>query len=116
MVMRSVADPDPGSGAFLTPGSGIRNGFILFRIPYPKPIFLKLCDNFLGKKFCNSLKIEPKFFLQHFKNIIIFNFVKFVATKKRYDYKFFHPSLLVADFGSGINIPDPQHWLSVLKI
>jgi hypothetical protein len=23
----SVADPDPGSGAFLTPGSGIRNGF-----------------------------------------------------------------------------------------
>jgi hypothetical protein len=24
----SVADPDPGSGAFLTPGSGIRNGFI----------------------------------------------------------------------------------------
>jgi hypothetical protein len=27
----SVADPDPGSGAFLTPGSGI--GF--FRIPYP---------------------------------------------------------------------------------
>ncbi len=25
----SVADPDPGSGAFLTPASGIRNGFIL---------------------------------------------------------------------------------------
>ncbi len=24
----SVADPDPGSGAFLTPGSGIRNRFI----------------------------------------------------------------------------------------
>jgi hypothetical protein len=22
----SVADPDPGSGAFLTPGSGIRDG------------------------------------------------------------------------------------------
>ena len=31
----SVADPDPGSGAFLNPGSGI--GF--FRIPDPKPIF-----------------------------------------------------------------------------
>jgi hypothetical protein len=30
-VVRSVADPDPGSGAFLTPGSGI--GF--FRIPDP---------------------------------------------------------------------------------
>jgi hypothetical protein len=26
-VWDSVADPDPGSGAFLTPGSGIRNRF-----------------------------------------------------------------------------------------
>jgi hypothetical protein len=26
MVFDSVADPDPGSGAFLTPGSGIRDG------------------------------------------------------------------------------------------
>jgi hypothetical protein len=25
-VNHSVADPDPGSGAFLTPGSGIRDG------------------------------------------------------------------------------------------
>jgi hypothetical protein len=25
-VVDSVADPDPGSGAFLTPGSGIRDG------------------------------------------------------------------------------------------
>jgi hypothetical protein len=33
----TVADPDPGSGAFLTPGSGI--GF--FRIPDPKTIFLR---------------------------------------------------------------------------
>jgi hypothetical protein len=33
----SVADPDPGSDAFLTPGSGI--GF--FRIPDPKPVFLR---------------------------------------------------------------------------
>jgi hypothetical protein len=31
MVADSVADPDPGSGAFLTPGSGIRDRF--FRIP-----------------------------------------------------------------------------------
>jgi hypothetical protein len=30
-VGSSVADPDPGSDAFLTPGSGIRNRF--FRIP-----------------------------------------------------------------------------------
>ncbi len=31
----SVADPDPGFGAFLTPGSGIWNGFF----PDPKTIF-----------------------------------------------------------------------------
>jgi hypothetical protein len=36
--LTSVADPDPGSGAFLTPGSGIRNRFIPdpgSRIPDP---------------------------------------------------------------------------------
>ncbi len=38
-VSNSLSVPDPGSGAFLTPGSGIRNGF--FRIPDPKPIFLR---------------------------------------------------------------------------
>ncbi len=78
----SVADPDPGSGAS-SPGSGI--GF--FRIPYlgsriPNPYFLELSDNFLGKKFYNSLKIGPDFFLQPFQNKIILNFVKFMATKK----------------------------------
>ncbi len=45
----SVADQEPGSGAFLTPGSGI--GF--FRIPdlgsrIPNPYFWELSDNFLG--------------------------------------------------------------------
>ncbi len=35
----SVADPDPGSDAFLTLDPGSRIGF--FRIPDPKPIFLK---------------------------------------------------------------------------
>ncbi len=41
----SVADPDPGSGAFLTPGSGIRNRFFPdpgSRIPDPKPILLRV--------------------------------------------------------------------------
>jgi hypothetical protein len=40
----SVADPDPGSGAFLTPGSGIQDPEYVFsgsRIPDPKPIFLR---------------------------------------------------------------------------
>ncbi len=43
-LVTSVAVPDPGSGAFLTPGpgSGIRNRFFPdpgSRIPDPKPIF-----------------------------------------------------------------------------
>jgi hypothetical protein len=43
-VQVSVADPDPGSGAFLTPGSGIRNTFFPYpgsQIPDPKTIFLR---------------------------------------------------------------------------
>jgi hypothetical protein len=36
----SVADPDPGFGAFLTPRSGIRISFSGSRIWDPKPIFL----------------------------------------------------------------------------
>jgi hypothetical protein len=88
----------------LTPGSGIRDpgsgiGFSGSRIPdlgsripdlgsripdpgsrIPIPYFLVLFDNFFGKKFYNSLKIGPNFFLQHFKAKIIYNFVKFVAT------------------------------------
>ncbi len=43
-VKISVADPGPGSGAFLTPGSGIRDRFFpdpVSRIPDPKTIFLR---------------------------------------------------------------------------
>jgi hypothetical protein len=43
-ISSSVADTDPGSGAFLTPGSGIRNRFFPdpgSRIPDPKTIFLR---------------------------------------------------------------------------
>ncbi len=102
----SVADPDPGSGNFFTPepGSGIRNRFF----PGPgsgsrNPYFLELSDKFLGKKFYNSLKTGPTFFLQHFKNKIIFNFVIFVATNKGMTtYFFFSPLSFVEVFGSGI--------------
>ncbi len=85
-------DPDPGSGAFLTPGSRIWDPELVFsgsRIP--NPYFWELCDNFFGKKFYNSLKIGPNFFLQHFKNKMIYNFVKFVATKKVWQLIFFTP-------------------------
>jgi hypothetical protein len=95
-------------------------------IPDPNPVFfLELSDKFLGQKFYNSLKTGPTFFLQHFKNKIIFDFVKFVATKKGLTTNLFSPLSFVAVFGSGIrdlgsgmgknqdpgsgiNIPDPQ--------
>jgi hypothetical protein len=84
----------------------------------------------LGKKFYNSLKTGLNFFLQHLKKKVIFNFVKFVATKKGLTKIFFSPLSFVVVFGSGIrdpgsgmdknqdpgsgiNIPDPQHCLQV---
>ncbi len=51
----SVADPDPGSGAFFTPGSGIRvpgwvKGSIRIRDPIEQPgsYFLELRNHFFG--------------------------------------------------------------------
>jgi hypothetical protein len=89
----------------LTPGSRIRNRF--FPDPglgsrIPNPYFRGLGDNFLGKNFNNSWKIGPNCFLQHIKNKIIFNFVKFVATKNGLTTKNFSPLSFVAVFESGI--------------
>jgi hypothetical protein len=107
LIRISVADPDSGSGAFFTPGSGIV-GFPdpESRIRDPKPILVELGDNFLGKK-------SYKFLVNWLKNgfftcskIKKLNFVKFEATKicsccwirdKSQDPRF------------GINTPDPQH-------
>ncbi len=81
----------------------------------------------LVKKFYNSLKISPIFFLQQFKTEIICNFVKFVATLKVMTTNFFSPLSFVAvldpgsgmaknqDPGSGINIPDPQYWYKLSR-
>ncbi len=123
----SVADPDPGSGAFLTPGFGIRTGF------FPDPgsqdhIFKSFLTIFLVKSFLSLWKLAKIFFLQHFKTKIIYNFVKFVATLKGMTTYFFFASLFCYCFesgirdpgsgmgknqdpGSAINIPDPPHWL-----
>ncbi len=54
----SVADLDPGSGAFLTPGPGI--GF--FRIPDQTHIFESLVTIYWVEKLYNSLKIAQIFF------------------------------------------------------
>ncbi len=85
-----MADPDPGSDAFLTlgPGSGIRNRY-LSGSRIPNPYFGEVSDILLGKKFYNSLKTYPNFFSSTFQNKIIFNFVKFVATKKDMKTNFF---------------------------
>jgi hypothetical protein len=61
-----------------------------YRIPDPHQFFPDP-----GKKFNNSWKIG-----QNIKNEIILNFVKSVATK-RYENKFFHPSLLLLLLGGG---------------
>jgi hypothetical protein len=119
---------DPRSSASLThgPGSGSGIGFSGSRIQ--NPYFWELSDKSLGKKFYNSLKTGPNFFLEHFKNKIIFNFVKFVAIKKVWQQISLHSSLLLLFFDpgsgtgknqdprSGINIPDPQHCLKYLNL
>ncbi len=66
-LLSSVVDPDPGIGAFLTPGpgSGIRYRVITDPgswIPDPKPIFEGLVTNFGVKSSINSLKHGPIFF------------------------------------------------------
>ena len=86
-----------GSGAFLTPGSGSGIGF--FWIPDLDPgslphIFQNLLT-ILVKKFYNSLKIGPNFFLQQFKTENL-QFCEICGYIKSYDNKiFFHPSLLL---------------------
>ncbi len=74
---------------FFAPGSGISF------FPDPKPIFLRAKWQFLSK-FYNSLKICQNFFLQHFKNKIIF-----VATKKGMTKILFAPLYFAAVYGSG---------------
>jgi hypothetical protein len=100
LLVGSVRNPDPGSGIGI-----FRIPDLVFRIP--NPYFRELSDNFLGKKFYNSLKIGPNFFLQHFKTKIMYNFVKFVATLKGMTSNFFYPSLLLLFLDPRSEIRDP---------
>ncbi len=79
-----IRDP----GAFLTPGSGIRD-------PGSAIGFFRILDSTI-------LKISPNLFLQHFINKIIFNFVKLMGIIKGMKTNFFSPLPFVAVFGSGI--------------
>ncbi len=102
---------DPGSGMNFFPDPGSQTH-----------IFESLVTTFWVK----SSELVQIFFLQHLKNKIIFNFVKFVATNKVWHQIFFTLSLFCCCFwiwdpgsgmgknqdpGSGINIQDPQHWM-----
>ncbi len=84
--IRYLFDPwirDPGTGISLwIPDLGSQ---------IPNQYFWELSDNSLGKIFYNSLKISPNFFLQHLKNTIIFNFGKFMASKRVITTNFFTP-------------------------
>jgi hypothetical protein len=63
----------------------------------------------LGNKFNNSWKTGPNFFLQHFKNKIIFYFVKLVAKRKGMTTNFFYPFLLFRFLDPGYEIRDPGY-------
>jgi hypothetical protein len=78
------------------------------RIPYP--YFCELIDNFLSKKFHNSLKIGPNFFLQHFKNKISLIMLNLWLQKKGITTNFFSPFSFAAVFGS--EIQDPE-WVKI---
>ena len=74
VLKKQIWDPGSGIGCLLSPGSGIG----LFRIPglrsrIPNSYFCELIDNFLRKKFHNSLKFGPIFFLEQFNNKIVFH-------------------------------------------
>ncbi len=74
MQLASIQDSvaDPGSGAFLTPEN------VYFGSRITNPYFLELSDKFLGKKFYNSLKNGPNFFLQYFKKIRLLQSFKLI--------------------------------------
>jgi hypothetical protein len=102
-----ISVADPGSGAFLTPGSGIRNRFfpdLGSRIP--DPYFWELSDNLLGKSFINLWKLAQIFFfsISEIQFSILWNLW---LQKKVWQQFFFSPLSFVAVFGSEIRDPKP---------
>jgi hypothetical protein len=85
LLKTSVADPDPGSGAFLTPGSGIRNtGWVKNQDPYPDP---------------GSGMNNPDHISESLETMFWVKILKFCDAD---------PGSVMEKFGSGINISDPR--------
>ncbi len=80
-------DPDPGSGISFFPDPGSQTH-----------IFESLVTNVWVKSSPILWKLTLVFFFSIFKNKIIINFVKFVATTKRYDKYFFFTPLFCCCF------------------
>ncbi len=107
--IRCLFDPGSGSGIWNRFFSGSRISDSGSRISdsgsrisdsgsrIPTPYFLELSDKFLGKKFYNSLKTGPNFFVQ---------FCEIFGYKKGLTTNFFSPLSFVAVFGSGIGDPE----------
>jgi hypothetical protein len=90
IVKFSVADPDPGSGAFLTPGSGMGRKIASgsgIRDEQPGSYFLELRNHFLV----------------FFGGLTCLNSLMWIR-----DGDISDPGW--KKVGSGMNIPDPQHW------
>jgi hypothetical protein len=84
----SVADQDPGSGALLTPESEMR---------------IRSRD---GKKSGSGSGMNiPDHFYKSLKTVIGFKYLKSLMRIRN----LFFPGSGMEKFGSGINIPDPQH-------
>jgi hypothetical protein len=109
LVSDSIVDPDPGSGAFLIPGFGIRclfdpwirdPGWIKNQDPdpgsgmnNPGSYFLELKNHFLGLKYYSLMRIQdPDPGWKKFGSGILDPGWKKVGSRIRK------------------NIPDPQHW------
>jgi hypothetical protein len=89
--VNSVADPDPGSGAFLTPGSGMGRKSASgsgIRDEQPVSYFLELRNHFFGF-------FGVKYLIWCGSGMETIR-IRDPGWKK---------------VGSGINIPDPQHWM-----
>ncbi len=92
---------DPGSGAFVTPGSTVGPGtvFSVHGSRIPTPYFWEVIHNFLGKKY------DKKFFLYPFKTKIIFS-LWYLWQQNKVGNIFPSPLLLLLmDLGSGIRDP-----------